>query len=362
MPAVTEATSLESSYASGAVHAKKTLYAQLAEEFEKCYGAKPALYARSPGRVNLIGEHIDYEGYSVLPMALEIETVVAIRKADHAKIRLRNLDPKYAPIEFEASPEQAVDTANHSWGNYFICGLKGVYEHLEAAGMTKPAACGLDVLVHGNVPAGSGLSSSAAFVCATALAIVGVHGLSLDKADVADLACKGERHVGTLSGGMDQAISIMGELGVAKLIDFNPVRATDVPLPEGGTFVIANSLAVSKKAETAAGKYNLRVVECRLASVLLGVALGVPLAEARALKTLCEVEEIAGRKGISGKPALVDMAKQHLHVAPYSKEELEGALGVSLEKYFDDSPHSLPSIPAGEALGGFKLQQRAPPS
>lgn len=84
---------------------------------------------------------------------------------------------------------------------------------------------------------------------------------------MADFACTCERHIGTQSGGMDQAISVMGERGAAKLIDFNPVRASDVVLPKSGSFVVANSLTESKKAETASTNYNNRVVECRLAAV-----------------------------------------------------------------------------------------------
>ncbi|KAH0993131.1 hypothetical protein GBA52_004614 [Prunus armeniaca] len=83
--------------------------------------------------------------------------------------------------------------------------------------------------------------------------------LSFEQKEVAQLTCDCERHIGTQSGGMDQAISVM-------LIDFNHIRATDVRLPDGGTFVVAHSLAESQKAVTAAINYNNRVVECRLAS------------------------------------------------------------------------------------------------
>jgi N-acetylgalactosamine kinase len=85
--------------------------------------------------------------------------------------------------------------------------------------------------------------------------------------EVAEFSCACERHIGTQSGGMDQAISIMAAPGVAKLIDFSPIRASDVVLPKAGSFVVANSLTESKKAETASTNYNNRVVECRLAAV-----------------------------------------------------------------------------------------------
>ena len=86
------------------------------------------------------------------------------------------------------------------------------------------------MLVDGVVPQGSGLSSSSALTCATSVAVMAAHELSFTKPEVADFTCKCERHSGTQSGGMDQAISIMGERGVAKLVDFNPVRASDVKL------------------------------------------------------------------------------------------------------------------------------------
>lgn len=101
--------------------------------------------------------------------------------------------------------------------------------------------------------AGSGLSSSAAIVCASSLAVAAALGVSdqLSKGQVAEFTCAAERHVGVISGGMDQAISVMAMPGVAMLVEFNPVSASDVCLPDGATFVIANSLTVSKKAETA---------------------------------------------------------------------------------------------------------------
>lgn len=111
---------------------------------------------------------------------------------------------------------------------------------------------------------------------------------------MAELACIAERYVGTQSGGMDQAISVMGQRGLAKVVHFNPVRTDDVKLPDGAVFVIANSLTVSNKAETAHTRYNLRVVECRLAAMLMAKRLGKPVGEALKFKTLGEVEKIIG--------------------------------------------------------------------
>lgn len=207
-------------------------------------------------------------------------------------------------------------------------------------------------MVDGRVPTGSGLSSSSALTCAVAVAVMAAHNLSFTKTEVADLACKCERYCGTQSGGMDQAISIMGQIGVAKLVDFNPVRATDVKLPTGSAFLIGNCLAVSNKAETAHERYNLRVVECRLASVVLAMKLGVSKADALNYNTLSDVQKLIGSLEESEKAA-----GAHLHEGAYTQDELAGELGQSLQSMFAASPASLSVLQHNKA--GFKLRDRA---
>ena len=96
-------------------------YAKLAAAFTETHGEKPDLLARSPGRVNLIGEHIDYEGYSVLPMAIALDTIVAI-KVDRSsdKLLVSNTDPKFTAKEFTVDPDQTVDISSHHWTNYVL--------------------------------------------------------------------------------------------------------------------------------------------------------------------------------------------------------------------------------------------------
>merc|ERR1712078_893647 len=298
-------------------------------EFEARFGAPATHGARAPGRVNLIGEHVDYEGYAVLPMAVALETWVCVRRAPAGAgagvLVVANADGAlYPEVELPADPGAPVDRERHSWANYFQSGYKGVFEHLRREGRPTPEPCGLQVMVRGRVPAGSGLSSSSALVVASAAAVAAVHGLEFSRQEIAEFTRVCEQHVGTMSGGMDQAISVMGERGLAKLIEFGPVRASDVVLPPGCAFVIANSLTVSKKAETAAGRYNLRVLECRLAAAL-----------------------VAAGKSVG------DL----LHEAPYSQEELEGLLGASIEAVA--GADFLPSVRAAAELGGLKLRQRA---
>lgn len=335
-------------------------YETIKAAFEERFGAAPDAFARSPGRVNLIGEHIDYEGYGVLPMALAVDTVVAVRRAGDQLV-VCNVDAdKYPEKVFGVDPAQEVDVGKHNWGNYFLAAYKGVFEHLAAKGQAAPAPAGLQIMIHGTVPTGGGLSSSAAIVCASALAVMHMHGIQLTKGEVSEFTAKAERYVGVTSGGMDQAISIMGMPGIAKLVEFNPVRASDVALPEGAVFVVANSLAVSNKAESATKHYNLRVVECRLAAGVLAVLLGESKESARGVLTLKEVEPLIEAK-YSGPKASTSGAQaaaveELLHEGAYEAGEVEELLGAKLADLYEGNASALRVLAAN---GSFELRKRA---
>mmetsp|Transcript_49165 Transcript_49165/g.96094 ORF Transcript_49165/g.96094 Transcript_49165/m.96094 type:complete len:487 (-) Transcript_49165:158-1618(-) len=314
----------------------------------------PILYARSPGRVNLIGEHIDYEGYSVLPMAIGLDCIVGIREVEGGSLSVSNTDPAFKTRTF-ADPCGAAGP-NGEWTDYVCAGYRGVVDHLRTKSLPSAGLelGGLELVVDGVVPAGGGLSSSSALVCAVAIAIMAVRGLSFGKGEVAELACLCERYSGTQSGGMDQAISVMGQAGVAKLVDFGPVRTTDVVLPPGVSFLIGNSLAVSKKAEGAHTRYNLRVVECRLAAAVLGFKTGVfAPAEALALETLKEVEVRLGSRAAAQRAA-----STCLHEGVYLSDELEELFGAQLESIFSGEAASV-AVLRHNADVGFRLRDRA---
>jgi len=157
---------------------------------------------------------------------------------------------------------------------------------------------------------------------------------------------------------MDQAISIMAAPGVAKLIDFDPIRASDVVLPKTGSFVVANSLTESKKAETAATNYNNRVVECRLAAMVLAVKLGMPLEAARtSVYTLSDVEGLCVKyASTQASSSPVVAVEKFLHEAPYTTEEIEDILQKKLTTMMMKSPTTLAVLAAATH---FKLHQRA---
>ncbi|KAJ2768562.1 galactokinase, partial [Coemansia nantahalensis] len=258
------------------IDVQRRRYARLARTFESRYGAAPAFVARAPGRVNIIGEHIDYCGLPVFPMAIAPDTLVAVRANGTDRLRLANVDGAKYPARELCCPRDvfAIDSTVHEWSNYFLCGYRGLLEH---AG--RNSGEGLDVLVDGMVPAGGGLSSSAALVCATLLAVQRANGVELSQTELATVAAAAERYVGVNSGGMDQTASIMGRTGSALFIEFHPALvATPVALPKTDTpfvFIVANTLVVADKHVTAPVCYNLRVVETRVGALLLARHLGI---------------------------------------------------------------------------------------
>jgi N-acetylgalactosamine kinase len=260
--------------------------------------------------VNLIGEHIDYSGYAVLPFALEQDVVVALKvDANKPGMRLANMDPKFQIREI-AKNGVNFDKSKHDWSNYFLAAYKGIMENNHITDTLD-----MSLVVHGTVVMGSGLSSSSACVCAFALAVARAHKLEISKTDLANITCRCERYIGLEGGGMDQAISFLAQAGTAKLIEFNPLRNFDVTLPQGATFVISNSLVESTKYVTAATNYNMRVLECKLSAAVLAKKMGV---EWQKIKKLKDLQETSGKS----LQEMVQEVETHLHKGPYSKQEI----------------------------------------
>lgn len=283
--------SMNSLYPEANLASQKERWRDLLNHFEEKYGRKPAFVARSPGRVNLIGEHIDYSLYEVLPMAIAADVLVAVApsssdqpKDADAVIPMMNINPrKHRPSECIIPPmgEADIDAAIHEWTNYFKAGFNGAIDLLRKEETTF-APCSMDILVDGNVPAGGGLSSSAAFVCASALAVLRANGRDdVKKKELVELAIVSERAVGVNSGGMDQSASVFSVKGDALSVSFSPqLFAEAIPFPKVNppiTFMIAQSFVTSDKHVTAPQCYNLRVVECTLAAKMIAKDLAVEL-------------------------------------------------------------------------------------
>ncbi|XP_075161110.1 N-acetylgalactosamine kinase [Haematobia irritans] len=241
---------------------------ELREFYRYEYGHEPQFYVRVPGRVNIIGEHVDYCGYPVLPMAIDQCILLAVGyKEENTTLELRNIEKeKYENFMTDLNKfEIVVNSAGApAWYNYYLCGVKGICETLQD---TQPIY-GMTVALSGNIPPASGVSSSSALVSSAVLATAFVHQVDLERKNLASISAACERYIGTQGGGMDQAIAYLAKEGCAQFIEFHPsLKATPLQLPQGACFVVANSLAEMNKAATS--DFNERVVECRLGSCLI---------------------------------------------------------------------------------------------
>ncbi len=221
---------------------------------------------RAPGRVNLIGEHIDYCGLPVLPMALSRGVRIAFERRVDRGTRLVNADARFAPsfftIEASIPPAPAGD-----WSNYARAAAQALAQRC-------PDLRGVDGLVQSDLPIAAGLSSSSALVVALALALLQANGVTVPPLELMELLAQGERYVGTAGGGMDQAIILGARAGCASRIDFRPLRLTPTPVPAGWQFVVAWSLVPAEKSGAARQAYNERTRQCDEARRLVATRLG----------------------------------------------------------------------------------------
>jgi galactokinase len=197
------------------------IQAHVTESFNGRFGTKPTFIIRAPGRVNLIGEHTDYNDGFVLPMAIDREIWLALRPRDDEQVSVHSLDFSETAV-FHLNNLQ---NTNAGWSEY----PKGVAWALQENGYTLR---GWEGVMTGNVPKGAGLSSSAALELATARAFQQVSGFAWDAAQMAKLSQLAEnKWVGVNCGIMDQMISAAGQAGHALLIDCRSLETQSVPLP-----------------------------------------------------------------------------------------------------------------------------------
>lgn len=235
-------------------------------EFERLFHAPPEHVVRAPGRVNLIGEHTDYNGGFVLPMAIDRQALIAARARPDRTVRLVALDIHGDQSYFALDAIHRDDA--HAWSNY----VRGV-----ALALTKhgQVLTGLDMLITGDVPIGAGLSSSAALEVAAATAFLAFGGTRLGGVEIARLCQKAENEfVGVKSGIMDQFISALAHAAHALLIDCRDLSYQYVPMPPGATIVICDT---GKRRGLVTSEYNTRRAECEQAARLLSDRLGRPV-------------------------------------------------------------------------------------
>jgi galactokinase len=223
-------------------------------------GAEPAVVYQAPGRVNLLGEHTDYSGGFCMPAALSFNTLIAASPLAGGKLRIHSLD---FDETVEISFEDLTPPGKKHWSSYPF----GVAWSLAQSGIRL---AGAELTMQGNVPNGSGLSSSASVEVATATALLGIARAELAKAQVA-LACqKAENvYVGAPCGIMDQYISAAGVAAHALAIDTRALTAELAPIPSDLRLVVANSMVTHS---VGGGEYGERRREVEEAAKACGVS------------------------------------------------------------------------------------------
>lgn len=345
--------SLGSIYNPSGLQGQEKRWASLRQQFSKLYGTDPAFIARSPGRVNIIGEHIDYSLYDVLPMAVGTDVLIAVTASDSfeiVKVSMANVDSKKfksRAIQFSATGDISIDASTHKWTNYFKAGFQGALSLLRSKDPSLSPKS-MSILVDGTVPAGGGLSSSAAFVCASALAVLHSNRPGpVGKKELVELAMVSERAVGVNSGGMDQAASVFSSRGNALSVAFSPdLHAEPIAFPKTTppiTFMIAQSFVAADKHVTGPVCYNLRVVECTLAAEYIAADLNLELQDdsaplGRSLRGLQTVyfgsNPSAKRAEVHETDALEEMVglveKNLADESGYTREQIADTLHISV--------------------------------
>jgi N-acetylgalactosamine kinase len=291
---------------------------RLIDAFRATVGRPAHCLVRAPGRVNLLGEHTDYNGLPVLPLAIDRSVMMAVAPREDRTIRLFNASAQFTPRTYELS-ETIPPYADGDWGNYSKAAAQGLAPHCGTQ-----LQRGADLLVDGNIPSGAGLSSSSALVVANALALLAANEIDIPYETLAELLPLAERYVGTLSGGMDQATSLLAQAGHALRIDFFPLRVRTVPLPAGYSIIVCHSLVQAEKSGAAKHAYNLRVIECRLACQVLERLLGTGVP--RRLNTLGDLAVLFPHR------PLLDFLPYLTAQLPQSLSEIAALIGTNPER------------------------------
>jgi galactokinase len=293
--------------------------------FRAQFGTRPTSRIEAPGRVNLIGDHIDYNGLAVLPMAIPRRITLLVRPRDDALIRICTADPRSGFREFELA-SRIEPFAPGDWGNY----AKAAAQEL----MRDTAnARGMDAWLESDLPQAAGLSSSSALVVAVALALLHVNDREMPKLELAERMADAEQYVGTRGGGMDQAICLAGRAGHACRIEFCPLRVHHVAVPPGWRFVIAYSGVRAEKSGLARAAYNLRTQQCAQALNVVAATMGVPAASYSVLTARWAVGELL-QSGESSLPEELFRRFRHVVTEADRVRQAERALNEGDPRVF----------------------------
>lgn len=212
------------------------------------FGAGACAELAVPGRVNLIGEHIDYHLLPVLPIAIDRHIRVAYRRRQDRAIRA--VSNQFGDRSFEWTARLTPSPAG-DWENYVKAAAAAVQQKWDLP-------YGIDAAVVADLPPAAGLSSSSALLTAMTLALLRANGMNASFEELMEVLPEGEYFVGTRGGGMDHAAVLACRAGCALLIGFSPLSARPVPVPAGLSFLVAHSLTTAEKSGGVRAEYNAR--------------------------------------------------------------------------------------------------------
>ncbi len=331
------------------IPAQKERYKQIFERFSQWSGSEKFLPVRSPGRINLIGEHTDYNHCPVFPMAVDRDIIGFFSPRNDRKVRIADFNPAFGERDFFLS-RQIQPHPGGDWANYIKAAVQGL---IEETVVPAEEAVGFNLMFHSQIPPAAGMSSSSALVVLTALVFLHVNNRRMDKKDLADLLARAERYTGTQGGGMDQAAILLGEAGKAVKIDFAPLKTASFPLPERFEILVAHSTVEAPKTREVMDKYNRRSIECRLAAALISRFL-----EEKGQPAINFLGDLSGSWYESGKGAKTKL-QEVLKTDGYSKEELCRILKVNEKELNRKWCYRKDGTDFPEPEEGFLLYKRA---
>lgn len=273
---------------------------KMLEEFEKAYGYKDGVKVYfAPGRVNMIGEHTDYNGGHVFPCALTIGTYAAVKKREDNKLRFLSANFSNLGV-IESSLDDLTPSEEAGWTNY----PKGVMWAFAGRGMKMDT--GLDIVIYGNIPNGSGLSSSASLEVLTGFMLRDQFGFEVTNVELAQIGQYSENNFNGMNCGiMDQFASAMGKKDNAIFLDTADLSFEYAPLVlEGAKIIVTNSKVKHSLVDSA---YNNRRSECEKALAELQTVVDI-----RGLGDLSE-EEFEAHKSVISDPVRMQRAKHAVY-------------------------------------------------
>lgn len=285
-------------------------------QFEGRFGlSTPPLLVSAPGRVNLIGEHIDYHGLPVLPMAIQRRISIAFRPRADRCISAISSGP-YGEREFRLAHNYERDPAG-DWLNY----LKAA---AQAVSSRWPLARGIEASIASDLPAAAGLSSSSALLVGFTLALLEANCILATKQELMEILPEGEQFVGTRGGAMDHAVILAARAGCALLVNFEPLGLNPLSIPPDWCFLVAHSMTVAEKSGALRAEYNGRRTAGERALASLGFASYSSALETHSLTWLNALAE----RALESQRISPDEFRAFLHVIHESQRVSNAAAAL----------------------------------